>query len=322
MAAEEENDLYLVSIEHTLQRGLELVGFTPKQIDGVKRSKNLSRFRTHYNLNPVVYSILFRLLQTTDNENANILPFFKKVRKEKTFDCYLMAVHLLACYPKEEEAEGIFGISNVTWSNWVWSFVERINLLLPEVVEFPENWGNPDSDNNDEPYFVMTVDGIHCPIEEPTHDQCSENKKYFSHKFRKAALDYELDISIFSQQCAWVSGPYPAGTHDITVFRARLKKKIQEARERSRVPYRVIGDRGYRGEREFISTPSSHDSEALRDFKGRALSRHETFNGRLKNFDCLQERFRHSIKKHKWCFAACVVIVQIGIQNGAPLFEV
>ena len=96
----------------------------------------------------------------------------------------------------------------------------------------------------------------------------------------------------------------------------------EEARERSKVQHRALGDRGYRGEREYISIPSSHDEEEVREFKGRALSRHETFNGRLKNFDCLEERFRHSIKKHKMCFFAGVVIVQLSLQNGSPLFLV
>ena len=123
-----------MSVETTLRRGLQLVGFTTQQINGVRRKKNLSRFRSHFTNNPLVYSILFRMLQETDREKANILPLFKKVGPKKVFDYYLMTIHLLACYPTEEEAEAIFHCSNVTWSSWVWTIVERVHYLLPEVV--------------------------------------------------------------------------------------------------------------------------------------------------------------------------------------------
>lgn len=319
--AEDANIIYRVKSDQILHQGLQLVGFTERQINGVKLQKNLSRFRTHYTNNPLVYAILFCILQTMDNEEANILPLFQKVGRKKVLDYYLMAIHLLACYPTEEEAEALFNISNVTWSNWAWDIAERIALLKVEVVHWPDSWCNPDSDNDAQTVFILTVDGVHCPIEEPTHKDFSSNKKFYSHKFHTAGLDYELGISIFNQQCVWVAGPYPAGTPDITIFRAGLKNKIEDART-SGVDHRAIGDRGYRGEREYLSTPNSFDSKDLRYFKSRALSRHETFNGRLKNFDCLQERFRHSIKKHKICFFAGVVIVQLGLEHGCPLFEV
>lgn len=317
-----EDELFIVSVEQMLQRGLELVGFTTKQIQGVRKRKNLSRFRAHYTNGPLVYSLIFRKLQETANDAANILPFFRKVGKKQAFDYFLMSIHLLACYPTEEEAEAIFKISNVTWSNWVWEYVARISLLFPETVTFPDRWNNKETGDTREPIFIITVDGVHCPILEPTLRNFEENKPFFSHKFHRAALDYELGISIFTQQCVWVSGPYPAGTNDITVFRASLKGRMQEARDRNDVDYRALGDRGYRGERNYISIPSSHDEEEVRDFKGRALSRHETFNGRLKNFDALQQLFRHSIAKHNQCFRAGVVIVQTSLENGSPLFEV
>ena len=90
----------------------------------------------------------------------------------------------------------------------------------------------------------------------------------------------------------------------------------------SGVNHRGIADRGYQGESALLTVPSSQDTDEVRYFKQRALSRHENFNGRLKNFDCLEERFRHSIKKHKCCFDAAAVIVQLQLENGSPLFVV
>ena len=194
----------VVTVERVLQRGLEIVNFTDKQIKGVRRRKNLSRFRTHYTNNPLVYAILFHKLQSTENEKASIIPLFEKVGREKVFDYFFCTIHLLACYPTEEEAEAVFKHSNVTWSNWSWDIVERISNLMPEMIGFPERCNNPDSDNNNntDTIFIITVNGVHCPIEEPPHKLFSENKKYFSHKHHGAGLDYEIGISIFQQQWA------------------------------------------------------------------------------------------------------------------------
>jgi len=85
---------------------------------------------------------------------------------------------------------------------------------------------------------------------------------------------------------------------------------------------KVIGDNGYRGERGVVSTPNAHDPEELRKFKSRARARHESFNGRIKNFRCLDVRFRHGIAKHKMVFEAVCVIVQYQLENGSPLFDV
>jgi DDE superfamily endonuclease len=113
-----------------------------------------------------------------------------------------------------------------------------------------------------------------------------------------------------------VQGPSPAGIPDIRIFRSDgLMDMIPPGK-------RVIGDNGYRGERDIISTPNSHESADLRKFKSRARARHESFNGRIKFFRCLSERFHHSIEKHGIAFEAICVIVQYQMENGSPLFDV
>jgi len=113
-----------------------------------------------------------------------------------------------------------------------------------------------------------------------------------------------------------MNGPFPAGNPDINVFRQGLKEKIPAGKM-------VIGDNGYRGEKNIISTPNNaHDPAELRKFKSRARARHETFNSRLKNFLCLEDRFRHGIEKHRIVFEAICVICQYQLENGSPLFDV
>jgi hypothetical protein len=51
-------------------------------------------------------------------------------------------------------------------------------------------------------------------------------------------------------------------------------------------------------------------------------SRHETFNGRLKNWGVLKRTYRHDIQLHGTVFTACVLITQLCVSNGEPLFEV
>lgn len=173
-------------------------------------------------------------------------------------------------------------------------------------IVWPDSW--------DEIYTV-TVDGVHTRVNEPKHPTLSKNPKYYSHKFKQAAVDYELAISIFENKLVWMRGPRPAGEPDITVFRQRLKSKIPPGK-------RGLGDNGYRGEKCIISTPNPEDTREVRKFKSRARARHETFNARLKNFRCLDVRFRHGIKKHKMAFEAVCVICQYQLENGSPLFEV
>jgi len=117
------------------------------------------------------------------------------------------------------------------------------------------------------------------------------------------------------KQAVWIKGPIPASNHDVSVFRSDLKQKIADGKK-------GIADNGYRGERNVLSKPNSHDPPELRQFKRRAWSRHETYNGRIKNFRCLDSRFRHGIAKHQMCFETVCVICQYQIENGSPLFDV
>ena len=71
---------------------------------------------------------------------------------------------------------------------------------------------------------------------------------------------------------------------------------------------KVLADRGYSG--PYIV----HDSLVNDPYGQRAAlyrAAHERVNGRVKNFNCLQNRFRHDIKKHRLCLSAIANILQI-----------
>jgi hypothetical protein len=258
--------MIVLTPSQVLTTGLKVVGFTDARIKRVNSLRNVQRFRSHYASDPVVYSVLLYKLQTTNIQKARVDDHIAKVGEEKFVAYFLMAIHLLACYPTEDEAESTFSKCpyvqpcKETWSYWVWTIVENIAALVPEVIIWPKKWSNPDADTEDETIFIFTVDGIHCNIEEPTLGDFEKNKKFYSHKFHSAALDYEVGISIFEQKCVWVNGPYGAGKNDVSVFCHKLKPQLEQAREASGVKHRGIADRGYCGERALLSVPSSLDT--------------------------------------------------------------
>jgi len=159
------------------------------------------------------------------------------------------------------------------------------------------------------------VDGVHCPINEPQHETLSKNTKFYSHKFKGPALDYEIAIHLYENKVVWVNSPFNALKHDITIFRSALKGKIPKGKL-------VVADLGYRGEKGIVAIPNSHDTWEVQEFKGRARARQESFNKKIKNYKVLTEKFRHGVEKHKMCFEACCVLGQYQLENGSPLFEV
>jgi hypothetical protein len=93
---------------------------------------------------------------------------------------------------------------------------------------------------------------------------------------------------------------------------------------KSKIPLgkRVLGDQGYLGEPETITTRNSLDAEAVKKLKQRAMARQETFNSRIKDFKILSECFRHGVEKHQVVFEAICVLVLHELENGHPLFDV
>ena len=77
-----------------------------------------------------------------------------------------------------------------------------------------------------------------------------------------------------------------------------------------------------RPDEKMLALPNHRDSKDLYNFKSRARLRQETFNGRLKFFDVLNQTFRHGFDKHKLAMEAVCVIVQYQMDNGRPIFDV
>jgi hypothetical protein len=119
-------------------------------------------------------------------------------------------------------------------------------------------------------------------------------------------------------QVVWVNGPFPAGENDISIFKNRgLREMVPEGSW-------AIAYNGYRGllTNSKIRTSSSIDAEAVRRLKSGAKAQHERFNGKLKNFAVVLDRWCHKINKHAIAFKAVCAICQYQMENGSPLWGV
>ena len=163
---------------------------------------------------------------------------------------------------------------------------------------------------------LMSIDGTDFRILQK--GAAVKGNEFGSHKYAgKSALRYELGVCILTGHLVWIQGPYPAGKYnDIAIFNMCSAHNLD--------PYEhVEADNGYRGHIDKVKCPKNANArpEKLR-MQGRVRARHETLNGRLKNWGILSQVFRHKIILHGKVFRACAVITQLMVENGEPLFAV
>lgn len=141
--------------------------------------------------------------------------------------------------------------------------------------------------------------------------------RYYTYKFKRAGLRYEVGLSLRSETIVWVAGPYLPGVYnDLQIFRMGLRGMLGNGE-------RVEADDGYLAEApQYCRCPSGLASlEAQKRMRGRLRMRHEAINERLKNFQCLTLRFRHGIEKHSCCFRAIAVITQLALNGGEEFMD-
>jgi hypothetical protein len=163
----------------------------------------------------------------------------------------------------------------------------------------------------------LAFDGVHFHTEEKVHPELPKDPAIFSYKHNCAGFVYEFGVSLCDSTCVWMNGPFDAGNNDAQIFTERgLLDKLKSTKKRG------IADGGYRGFSTYVSTPNSHDSDEVKIFKRRARQRNEKFNGMLKTFDCLSNRFRHTKEGLQSCVEAVAVITEYKMEFGEPLFDI
>jgi hypothetical protein len=284
-SGENEDDIglrYIMTIDELMMIGLPIF-YDQRRIQRASNATNAKRFSNIFGSSAKICIIIWEDLQTT------IIPEARVDDNKLNPKHFLMAMHHLKRYPTELEREGPWDITPRIGREWVWYFLKKIQALKAQKITWPDDFGTD--------IWVISVDGTHCWIQEPMHREWSQDPQYFSHKYNKAGLNYEIAISLAEQRVVWLNGPFPAGTNDVKTFsRHGLKQKLLDASKKA------IGDKGYVGHPEAVSTYNVHDSRGVTKFKSRALKRHETYNGLTKRFDCLSTRFRHGPDRFKTRF--------------------
>ena len=158
---------------------------------------------------------------------------------------------------------------------------------------------------------LITTDGTDFQI------ATQKGKDWYSFKFKKSGLRYEVSLCILTGEIVWINGPFEAGKWtDICIFRSAQMSELSSNE-------RVEADDGYRGEApRHIKCPLSLSNETQTLYmQQRVRNRQETVNKRFKNWGILKQVYHHSIPKHVDVFRAIAVITQLAITNGEKLFD-
>jgi len=279
-----------------LQLGLELMDLTVGNV--LRSNRNLERFLSIFGTPPEAMVPLWSDLQTAHIAAAHVDCI--------NFKNFMMTFNWLKSYKLLPEMVASFHVCEDTVRTWVWFYVKKIQALKEVKIRWDVIANSPDA-------IPVSDDGVHCRIGEPRKQPST---KWSSTKYgKKAALTYEIGIAIHHNQVVLINGPYPAPMHDMTMFNSAkgvgsLLLPGQQA----------VADRAYSGPQVVVR--NEFDTPVVKQFKKNVRARHETFNGRIKSFKILAERFRHEVGMHKAVFEACCVIVQYDMETGRPLFRV
>jgi hypothetical protein len=295
-----------VTADKFLQYGIDLIGYNDRQQSGMSWAVKQDNFRLHFGSQPHVIEKIWDDLLKTTNPAAQVDEESRDPVK------FLMAHYFLHMYPKERAMPPLFHLCRNTIRTWVWYFIRKMEALKDNKIKWPEGWKDAKE------RMLYTVDGVHFWTREAPHPTLPYDKKSYSHKNKQAGLSYEIGVSLEEDRIVWFSGPWPAGESDIAIFKKPNGLK-------SKTPDTCVGiaDNGYRGERyDKLAIPNSKDSPQVSRFKSISRARQESLNRRLKVFQCLSQKFRHTPKtRHLPIFTAVCVIVQYQMELGQPLFD-
>lgn len=154
-----------------MKYGLQLLGFNDYRQKRVKRRTNLKRFKALYGSHPDVYQEMLIDLQTISDTKYQFV--IKDVWKGLKY--FLITIHFLAKYPEETDAAGQFKWSDRTIRDVKWKIARSIQYLKHKKITWPKEWEvDPESaEFGLLPVFLVSVDGVHCEIQEPSHGRWS-----------------------------------------------------------------------------------------------------------------------------------------------------
>ena len=235
----------------------------------------------------------------------------------KGLDRFFIAHHVIWAYPKNAKitADKFNICEDYAKGDHLWDWIEKIGALRHrKIIWCPRKLNDPNA-----PTFIAAVNGTDFRVWEKRHPTLPKDPGQMSHKFKHGALKYLIAVANYESQICFVSGPHRGAKGDLTIFREDLFPKVAKGKL-------LNADRGFRSkrqaEKDVLSLPNPSDSAELSRFKSRSRLRLETFNGRLKQYQILDQTFRGGIEKHEHAFFAVLVTWQYRMDNGEPLYDV
>ena len=164
---------------------------------------------------------------------------------------------------------------------------------------------------------VIVIDSTECVISRPVNSIMA-NIMYSGYK-KKHTVKYEVAVSETDGTPLSVVGPVAGPTSDMNIYRMKVRGILKEK------GWLGLADGTYQGDYKYLVVPPRpyRDlTDRQRRFHHRLSKRRvivENFFARLKNFRCLNVRWRHSILKHKWIFHVLVNCLSIDLEY-RPLY--
>ena len=292
-----------------LVKGLKCLGYDDHAIAKLKTKALVKRFRAHFGSSPLDIAEMWCDLCDGDTVQTK-LP--AEDENAGGFKRFLHAHYWLFTRPKNRFISmSHFRLSEKEVSGkTLWLWIGRISALKAKKIVWHKK-----IDDSKGPKIILSVDGVDFKTWEPSTGQFNRDPSWCSGKMKASACRCELAIDVWSSKLVWINGPFKAGSHnDVRIFKDDLIHKIPTGKK-------VIADRGYAGLEKCVCIPSTRDAPHVRKFSSRVRCRHETFNGRIKNFSSMNETWIHGIEKHKMALEAVCVILQYQMDNGSPLFD-
>lgn len=127
----------------------------------------------------------------------------------------------------------------------------------------------------------LSLDGTDFRILEPSEF----DPKWWSHKFNGPGLRYEIAICIRTGDIVWAHGGVPCSEWpDLRLFRNALLGSLRPGEK-------IIADRGNSDHNYFEDLNVNAEQKKI-------LARHEIVNGRVEQFCCMRNKFRHALHLH------------------------
>jgi hypothetical protein len=284
--------------------------YTPHEIDKVCDRTNLDRFSSHYGFPPQTVAAVL-------NDNPQIRP------KE-----FFMTLYWWKSYQEEFPLESRWKWHPETIRNKLYKVCGQLGERYAEKIVFGGFEQNQ--------VYLGNIDCVHFEWEECRTDP---GGKWYSHKHNGPGLSYEVCVDAVKDRIIWTNGPFPAATHDITIFRGGTKKNGKTTWKKSSLYHKMpvgtqlVGDLGYAGEPDKLSVTLQGHSDETKELFARLKSRGETLFRGYKSLGIMGGKpFRHKGKQgggskeqmavHKLVFRAITVVMQYNMESGRPLFDV